>query len=244
MMNKIWGSALVAMGAVAGLGGVAEAAVQTELALVIDGSGSISSSNFSAQRTAYQTALQNVFNAHPSFFGQVAIGVWQFSTGVQLEQAIIEIDSQTDLDTVKTAIANMVQLNGNTAIGDGITTARTSLLTNGIDSNRQVIDVSTDGFNNVGSDPDTAADAAVAAGVEQVNAIGIGAGADTSFIAGTGSFAILVSNFSTDLQNALEQKIVVEVQGVPLPPAVWGGLSLLGMIGVMQTRRRRSRELS
>lgn len=151
MMNKIWGSALVAMGAVAGLGGVAEAAVQTELALVIDGSGSISSSNFSAQRTAYQTALQNVFNAHPSFFGQVAIGVWQFSTGVQLEQAIIEIDSQTDLDTVKTAIANMVQLNGNTAIGDGITTARTSLLTNGIDSNRQVIDVSTDGFNNVGS---------------------------------------------------------------------------------------------
>lgn len=208
--------------------------VRVELALVIDGSGSISSSNFSAQRTAYVNALNNVI---PSHYGNVAIGVWQFSATVQQVQAPLIINNAADLLTLTNAIAGMVQLNSSTAIGDAITTARTSLLGNAITSDRQVIDVSTDGFNNVGSNPDTAAANAVAAGIEQVNGLGIGGSADLSFVAGTGAFGIQITNFS-QLEGALITKIGREITGTPDAGSslVLMALGLAGLIGFRRMR--------
>ena len=211
-------------------------ALPVELALVIDGSGSISGANFAAQKTAYINALNAVI---PGFYGDIAIGVWQFSSSVQLEQSVLVLNDATDLGTLTTAIGAMSQLNGATAIGSGITTAATDLLGNGIASDRQVIDVSTDGNNNTGQAPGPAATTAVANGIEQVNALGIGV--VPTFNAGVGSFSINVSGFGQEFEDALRNKLIREITGIPEPGTMaLLGLGLLGLGGYAVRRRRRS----
>lgn len=211
----------------------ARAQVNLELALVIDGSGSISTSDFNTQRTAYVNALNTVL---PSHFGEVAIGVWQFSTGVSLVQTPLIVGNAADLLTLTSAISGMVQLGGNTNIAGGITTAANELLGNAITSNRQVLDVSTDGFANIGGSPDVAAANAVGNGIEQINGLGIGGAADLSFVAGAGAFAIQISDFS-QLQGALETKIGREITGVPDSGSSFA-LLMMGVAGLVAFRRR------
>jgi hypothetical protein len=67
-----------------------------ELGLGIDGSGSISGSNFVLQRDAYADVLADLIPTD----GSVAVGVWQFATNFQLEFATTLIASQSDLDGV------------------------------------------------------------------------------------------------------------------------------------------------
>ena len=126
-------------------------AINLELALVIDGSGSISSTDFNLQKTAYVNAINAVLPTN----GSVAVGVWQFSSGVSSVFTTTVISSLADRALLTGTISAMSQLGGNTAIGSGISAAATALLNNLIASDRQVIDVSTDGFNKVGTDPDT-----------------------------------------------------------------------------------------
>jgi len=211
-------------------------AVLVELGLVIDGSGSISSSNFASQRTSYQTALQNVFNGG-GLFGNVAIGVWQFSSSVSTVHTSTIINTQADLDALKTSIANMTQLGGGTNIGLGIDTARIAMLGNGIAADRTVIDVSTDGFGS--GNEDAAADNAINAGVYAVNGLGIGGGADLTWVPTniSPSFAIQISDFG-QLQSALEQKILRETIG-GVPDTGSALVLFFGtLIGLVAVRRR------
>lgn len=208
--------------------------VEVELGLTIDASGSIGSTNFTTQRNAYVAALNNVI---PSFYGDIAIGVWRFASSVSLIQDTMVINDAADLAVLTTAIQNMAYTGGATAIGPSIEAASTNLLGNAIDSNRQVIDVSTDGVANVGTNPVTAANNAVAAGIEAINCLGIGANANCSFIAGTNAFSTIASTFA-DVQSALERKLRREITGVPEPMT----LALMGiaLAGIGATRRRKA----
>jgi hypothetical protein len=210
-------------------------AVLVELGLVIDGSGSISSTNFASQRSSYQTALQNVFNGG-GLFGNVAIGVWQFSSSVSTVHTSTVINTQADLDALKTSIANMTQLGGGTNIGLAIDTARAALLGNSITATRTVIDVSTDGFGT--GNEDAAADNAINLGIYAVNGLGIGAGADLTWVPSniSPSFAIQITDFS-QLQTALEQKIIRETIGVPDAGSTLV-IFLGSLIGLVALRRR------
>ena len=118
------------------------------LALVIDGSGSISSGNFSAQKTGYVAALNNVI---PAYFGNIAIGVYQFATGAQTEFSMTLINNAGDLGLVTAAISGMGQLGGATSIGAGIQEADQDMANFGlgyVGLEKAIIDVSTDGGEN------------------------------------------------------------------------------------------------
>lgn len=210
--------------------------VTTELALAIDRSGSISSSNFALQRNAYASVLNDP-NILPQD-GSVAIGVWSFGATVIQHFAMTQIDS-TNIASLIAAINGMTQVNsGATALGPAIQSATTGLVNYIVAGSRQVIDVSTDGFGNTGVSQTSAADAAIAAGVDQVNCLGVGGGANCNFVRGTGAFAVTVSSFA-DFQTTLERKILRETQQIPEPATLllMGAAAVAG-VGINRRRRR------
>lgn len=211
-IGKFTRALLVAVPLVVGFGSAK--AVPLGLALVIDGSGSISAGEFTLQKNGYVNAL----NALLPTDGSVAVGVWQFSTTVHQEFALSVINSAGDLAALTGAIAAMTQLDANTAIGNAINVAAGAL--NGFSESfdKAVIDVSTDGQNNTGVSPFTAA-GAIFPGIV-TNCLGIGPGANCGFATG---FTMSAASFN-DFEDAIRLKIAREV-GVPEP----GTLALLGL---------------
>jgi hypothetical protein len=223
-----------------GLATPVAAAPDLELGLGLDESGSIDDDEFKLQLNAYQTVLGDP-NVLPRD-GSVAVGVWKFDGSVENIFDTRTIDSTSDVNDLTANLdpANVQKDDGGTAIDDAIERISTDLTdANGITSNEQIIDISTDGVDTTFGDPDVAAqDAVDDNGVEQVNCLGVGGNADCGFVAGAGSFSVSASDFN-DFERALEDKITKEVNGdVPAP----GTVSLLGaaLVGAGLVLRRQS----
>jgi len=224
---------LLAAAAMVAMPSAANAAVELELGLGIDSSGSIGSANFNLQRQAYINVLND-----PSVLptdGTVAVGVNRFgSSAVQIFPVTV-IDNTSIVNLIN-ALTSMSYTSGSTNISGSITALTSDIFGNSITSNRQLIDISTDGRNNIGNLP-LARNNALAAGIDQINCIGIGRGANCGNVqAGVGSFSLQANNFN-DFEVALRQKIVTEVAGVP-EPSTWAML-LLGFFGIGGALRRR-----
>ncbi len=240
-----WGTLLAGILALGMAGAVHAAPIRVALGIVIDGSGSISSSDFATQISAYQSVLGD-----PTILpadGSVVVNVVQFSTIAQLEQTAIRIESEADRTALLGAIGAMSQLGALTSIGDGIDLSMSDLesFLSALDPSefapdfRKLIDVSTDGGHNWGLDPTTATAAAIAAGYEAVNCLGIGALADCSWNDGYGSSTDFPASSFADLEPVLEDKIRFEITGDPTPPTgvpapatlllLAAGLAALGM---------------
>lgn len=254
-MRYLLSACLTVMGVVALAAPAQSAQIRTAIGLVIDGSGSISPSDFALQRDAYASVLSD-----PSVVpadGSVVVYVNQFSTNVERvwgPSGAVRIQSEADRTSLVNAIQGMTQLGGNTNIGDGILEAVFTLdAFLGFrlefmpflfaDDFRALIDVSTDGQWNEGFDPaDIALDAvngdlfAVDTIFDQINCLGIGSAADCSWIP-TGSFSIGAAGFA-DFESALRLKLGRELGTVPAPATI--ALFGLGLVGLGAMRRRRA----
>lgn len=219
-----------------GLAATSANAATLELGLAIDGSGSMSVAEFNLQRDAYISVLSDL-SVLPRD-GTTAIGIKVFSSTVINVFTMAEI-TVANHGALIAAITAMTRPGGSTSISGAINDFTTEIFGNSITSTRQIIDVSTDGVNNVGN-LNTARTNALAAGIDQINCIGIGPGANCApVIAGTGSFGLNATTFG-EFETALRRKIFVEVRGVPEPGTWMMMIFGFGLAGTALRRQRRN----
>lgn len=219
-----------------GLAATSANAATLELGLAIDGSGSMSVAEFDLQRNAYISVLSDITVLPRD--GTTAIGIKVFGTTVTNVFTMAEITAANH-GALIAALVGMTRPGTSTSISGAITAFTTEIFSNGITSTRQIIDVSTDGVNNVGN-LNTARTNAIAAGIDQINCIGIGPGANCApVIAGTGSFGLNATTFG-EFETALRRKILVEVRGVPEPGTWMMMIFGFGLAGTALRRQRRN----
>jgi Ca-activated chloride channel family protein len=147
--------------------------------LCIDTSGSMSATDLTPSRAAAAKA------AARAFVDQVPpgtrVGIVTFATGAAVVQAPTD-----DLDVVRDALDRVPPANGATAIGDALTLAGQQMPAHG----KRVIVLMTDGVNNRGTDPVSAA-RQVAAGGVGIYTVGIGTSGSGELIPGTNEIADL-----------------------------------------------------
>jgi hypothetical protein len=171
--------------------GVEPAPIQRNLdvELVLDESGSVTSSSFATMRSEASSFSQQLLG------GTNALGLTLFSTDARTVFSLTTVKA-----SAANAIAGLFQRGGNTNIGAGLQSAYNDLLVHGRPQSQRVIILETDGMNNVG----TAQFPAILAGIKNSGAliftVGIGQdvdanqlstiastipGVQTTFLAGT-----------------------------------------------------------
>ena len=148
------------------------AAVDLELAFVVDASGSIDEAETRLQRQGYADALANprVIGAiGGGFLRAIAVAYIEFA-GPGCGRVSVDWTRVADRDGASAfgerilALPRMYCPGGN-AIGEAVALATASIAGNGFEGTRLVIDVSGDGPNTVGLPVEFARDSAVAAGI-------------------------------------------------------------------------------
>jgi hypothetical protein len=164
-MRRVASAALV-MGAVASAPAMAQ---DVDLVLCIDGSSSMGSGGFGIETEGTAQAVENVIPHN----GSVRLTVIQFSSDAQLEVGPVVIDD-TNFADVANDIRNISYLTGQTDIRDCVELAQATVESLMPETDRWVLDVSSDGGPQDPQAAYDAADVAYNAGFDAINGIGIG----------------------------------------------------------------------
>lgn len=171
-MTRLWLAALIAVLG-AGFGAVPASAqgapATTDVVFLVDGSGSIDSTDFAIQKVGITTALGNA-----SFFpldGSVAVSLIQWSSSVRVELPRTVLGSPADRDAAIATVNGIMQIGGGTNPALGIN-AYSQVLTE-LGTGSQVLCLSTDGTPSSQSALESAAASAEGAGVERLTVLAI-----------------------------------------------------------------------
>jgi hypothetical protein len=218
----------------------AQTAVDLQLVLAVDASGSVSEARFELQKQGYVAAFRNpaLLRAARSGPAQgIAVTMVQW-TGPAMQVQIVPwvlVNDEASMQRLAAAIeaAPRQLFGGGTSISGAIDHAMTLFPRSPFSGGRRVIDVSGDGRNNRGRPAADARDEAVRAGVS-INGLPIlalepdleGFYRD-NVIGGPGAFVIPAASFET-FADAILKKLIIEISDVesarplPLPALQWG----------------------
>ena len=231
-----------------GLAAPASAApVDLELQLLVDVSGSVSTSEFNLQRSGYEAAFRSasIINAITGgTIGAIAAQLVYWSSTSQ--QAIgvgwTYIADSTTANAFADAIAAAGRpFSGGTSIDAAIRFANPLYDSNGFEGTRLVMDISGDGTSSTSS-TEAARDAAEALGIT-INGLPIGGSSSvesfyTNSVITSDGFVVAASSFD-DFGRAVAKKLEIEIGGSPIPIPAGGWLLLTGVGGLMAMRRRK-----
>lgn len=221
-----------------------------ELSLLVDASGSISSTDFNLQIDAYENIFGSgtFFDDHLNAGDSLLVNMILFGAEVAEKVSWHTITDNASAGVFSAAVGAVNRLGFNTSAtwtGSGLQAALAAIMGNGVDGDRQIVDISTDGNPNPFSEQTlamTQAGIANSNGIV-VNAIGVGSGIGTTFLndlttAGGGFF--VTANSFADFETNLASKLRREIKGEPVPEPsalVLLGLGLLLMSGVRKSKR-------
>lgn len=158
-------------------GAVAEGET-TALAFLVDGSGSINTTDWQIQKDGLSAALQDAATFPRDGSVAVAVVQWSFVSSSQrtrVEVPLTVINSQATVDSLVAQVQGMSQLGSLTNPGDGIRTGTDHLLAEaeGTATADWILCMSTDGTTNSGESLASATAYAQSSGVDKYSVIGI-----------------------------------------------------------------------
>jgi uncharacterized protein DUF1194 len=205
----------------------AQAAVDLQLVLAVDASGSVSQTRFELQKQGYVAAFRN-----PRLLGAIRSGTLQAIavtmvqwTGPVLQVQVIpwtRIHDEASMHAVADAIDKVPRqlFGGGTSISGAIDHAMTLFRKAELHGARRVIDVSGDGSNNRGRPVTAARDDAVRAGVI-INGLPILTLEPdleqyylNNVIGGPGAFVVAAHSYDT-FADAILKKLIIEIAALP-----------------------------
>lgn len=260
-IRRAIGLILIAFPALAGIGGLssarAEEAVDLELVLAVDISGSVDFHEARLQRDGYVAAMASAEVAAAvagGVLGRIAVAYVEWAGGEQ-QSRILDwrlIDGPAAARAFAEALAAAPQSRGRyTSIAAAILFALPMFDGNGFTGTRRVIDISGDGPNNTGPDVTGARDRAVAAGIT-INGLPIVNDRPEPFggaklpdldayyrgcvVGGPGAFIVVARDFP-DFARAVRRKLVLEIAGArPREPAPAGPVRLAALQSAQTVR--------
>ncbi len=241
----------ISFAALVGLGATQANAipVDAELSLVIDVSGSVSSTEYNLMMDGYAAAFRDSAiqtNILGGTNGGIAVNVVFFATSAVESIGYTLLDAATDIDSFADTLDTFIRpagIGSSTGIAAGAQLAYDSLLAiNGYESDNLIIDISGDGENNSGASPTGVRDLAEVNPDMRINGITIGATSleayyDANVVTSNG-FTIHANSFA-EFETGIQNKLRAETGGGSVPEPTQIILLSLGALGLFSAKKRK-----